>query len=260
MPVIGPQISGHIGSLSGSSVALVVGLAGAVWSGLGVTLAIGNALDHWTATVGLAGAGAIALSIPQVLGIAAGAGSDLAVFLASFWLLTAARVSIRQVLPGAVLASACWLLLQALGGVYVTQVLKGSSQTYGGFAVVVGILTWLLIAAEITLMAAEVNVVLSRTLWPRSLTGDLLPADEPTVSDSAEAAQRDRREHINVTFEHPHMPSDDETPDELSTQEASPNRSGWRSGCVLRWTVVRDEAQHPGPPLAAFKEARGGPR
>ncbi len=239
MPVLGPQISGDVGSLTGSSVALAVGLAGAVWSGLGVTLAIGTALDHlWavpqpdrhgfvqsrlrgllvlgslgvitvaaTATVGLASAGAITPAIPELLGTAAAAGIDLAVFLASFRLLTAAAVTSRQVLPGAVLAAACWLLLQAIGGVYVTQVLKGSSQTYGGFAAVVGILTWLLIAAEITLMAAEVNVVLTRKLWPRSLTGDLLPADERTLRDSAEAGRRDPREHINVTFEPAHRRS-----------------------------------------------------
>jgi YihY family inner membrane protein len=257
MPVLGPQISGHVGSLTGSSVALVVGLAGAVWSGLGVTLAMGNALDHvWavpqpdrhgfvkarlrgllflaslgtitvaaTAIVGLATAGAITPAIPKVLGITAAAGIDLAVFLASFRLLTAAPVTIRQVLPGAALATACWLLLQAIGGVYVTQVLKGSSQTYGGFAAVVGMLAWLLIAAEITLMAAEVNVVLARKLWPRSLAGDLRPADERTMRDAGEAGQRDRREHINVTFEPPRAPSDDETLDKHSTQESTPHRS-----------------------------------
>jgi membrane protein len=258
MPVIGPQISGHVGSLTGSTVALVVGLAGAVWTGLGVTLAIGNALDHlWavpqpdrhgfvksrlrgllvlaslgvitvaaTATVGLATAGAITPAIPKVLGIMAAAGIDLAVFLAAFRLLTAASVTIRQVLPGAVLATAFWLLLQALGGVFVTQVLKGSSQTYGGFAAVVGMLAWLLIAAEITLMAAEVNVVLARKLWPRSLAGDLRPADRQTMRDAGEAAQRDRREHITVTFERPHAPSDDDTLDTHSSQEPTPDRSG----------------------------------
>ena len=42
MPVIGPQISGDIGSLSGSGVALAVGVVGALWTGLGVTLAIGT--------------------------------------------------------------------------------------------------------------------------------------------------------------------------------------------------------------------------
>jgi hypothetical protein len=86
-------------------------------------------------------------------------------------------------------------------------------------------LAWLLIAAEITLMAAEVNVVLARKLWPRSLAGDLRPADERTMRDAGEAARRDRREHINVTFEPPRAPSDDQTLDKHSTQESTPNRS-----------------------------------
>ena len=255
MPVIGPQISGHIGSLTGSTLALAVGVAAAVWTGLGVTLAIGNALDQlWavpgpdrhgyaksrmrgllvlaslgsltvaaTAAVGLAAAGAITPAIPTVLGITAAFGIDLAVFLASFRLLTAAPVTVRQVLPGAALAAVCWLLLQALGGVYVTQVLKGSSQTYGGFAAVVGMLAWLLIAAEITLMAAEVNVVLARDLWPRSLAGDLRPADERTMRASGEAAQRDPREHITVSFDRPHSESDHNNPDKRPLQDAMPN-------------------------------------
>jgi len=56
----------------------------------------------------------------------------LVLFAAYFRLLTAAQVSTRQVLPGALLASGYWLGLQALGGVDVTQALAGSSQTYGG--------------------------------------------------------------------------------------------------------------------------------
>ena len=46
MPVIGPQISGDIGTLTGNGVALAAGLIGALWTGLGVTLAIGSALDR----------------------------------------------------------------------------------------------------------------------------------------------------------------------------------------------------------------------
>jgi uncharacterized BrkB/YihY/UPF0761 family membrane protein len=79
-------------------------------------------------------------------------------------------------------------------------VLTGSSQTYGGFAAVVGLLAWLLIAAQITLTAAELNVVLARRLWPRSLAGELGAADKRTMRDSAAAEQRDGREQISVTF------------------------------------------------------------
>jgi membrane protein len=237
MPVIGPQVSGHIGSLAGSGVALGLGLAGALWTGLGATLALGGALDHiWavpsrdrrgfvgsrlrglvvlasvgvvtvatSASVGIAATDGAESGGARVLSFAVGGCVDVAVFLLSFRLLTAAALTIRQVLPGAALAAACWLVLQAAGGLYVTDVLKGSSQTYGGFAAVMGLLTWLLIAAQITLAAAEVNVVLARSLWPRSLAGELRPADEMTLRSSAQAEQRDRREHITVTFEAPHV-------------------------------------------------------
>jgi hypothetical protein len=43
MPVIGPQISGSVGSLSGSGVALAVGIVASLWTGLGATLAVGDA-------------------------------------------------------------------------------------------------------------------------------------------------------------------------------------------------------------------------
>ena len=233
MPVIGPQISGDIGTLTGSGPALAVGLVGALWTGLGVTLTIGTALDRtWdvpprkragfvnsrlrgllvlasvgvvnvlaTVAVGLASAGGIGTVVTQVLGFLASAVIDLVLFAASFRVLTAAQVTTRQVLPGALLAAGCWLGLQALGGVLVTKVLAGSSQTYGGFAAVIGLLSWLLIASELVLIAAELNVVLARRLWPRSLTGELLEADKHALRDSAHAAQLDSRQRITVSFQ-----------------------------------------------------------
>jgi membrane protein len=246
MPVIGPQISGHVGSLTGSGVALAVGVLGALWTGLGVTSAMGNALDRvWavprversgflksrvrgllvlasvgsinvvaTAAAGLAAAGNIGTPGATVLSLAASAAIDLVLFVASFRLLTTARVTTRQVLPGALLATGCWLALQVLGGVFVTNVLKGSSQTYGGFAAVVGLLSWLLIAAELTLIAAELNVVLARKLWPRSLTGELGPADKQTLRDSARSAQLDVHQQIEVTFGPPAAQAADDIDDE----------------------------------------------
>ena len=232
MPVIGPQIKGDIGSLTGSGIALAVGVVGALWTGLGVTLAISDALDRiWgvpranragflssrlrgllvlasigtinvlaTVAVGLAAAGGVGTTVTQVLSLLGSAAVDLVLFAASFRLLTTAQVTTRQVLPGALLATGCWLALQALGGVYVTKVLAGSSQTYGGFAVVVGLLSWLLLASELILIAAELNVVLANRLWPRSLTGELLDADKQALRNSAHAAQLDPRQHIEVSF------------------------------------------------------------
>ena len=112
--------------------------------GLLVLASIGAVTIAASAAVGLATAGAITPVVPTVASLTAAAGVNLVVFLASSRVLTAAPVTTRQVLPGAALA-VCWLLLKALGGIYVIKVLEGSSQTYGGFAAVVGLLTWLLI-------------------------------------------------------------------------------------------------------------------
>jgi membrane protein len=233
IPVIGAQLSRDVTSLKGNGVALAIGIVGAIWAGLGVTLAIGRALDElWavrrvdrpdfvhsrlrglailvvigtanvltTVIVTLARNGTIQ---PPAAGIATFAGSaaiDFVVFVTAFRVLTAARVTTRQVLPGAVLATISWLGLQTLGGLYVEHVVAQSNETYGVFAAVIGLLSWLWLAAQLSLVAGEVNVVLAERLWPRSVFGGLAPADERAMRTAAEAEQRDRRQHIVVSFD-----------------------------------------------------------
>ena len=45
IPVIGAQLGDEVQPLTGSGVALAIGLVGALWAGLGVTLALGRAFD-----------------------------------------------------------------------------------------------------------------------------------------------------------------------------------------------------------------------
>jgi len=66
---------------------------------------------------------------------------------------------------------------------------------------VIGLLSWLWLAAQLTLVAAEVNVVLDQRLWPRSLFGGRVAADERAMRRAAEAEQRDRRQEIVVSFD-----------------------------------------------------------
>src|SRR3954468_8814517 len=48
IPVIGAQLRGQLQPLTGSGIALAVGIAGALWAGLGVTVALGRAFaDIW---------------------------------------------------------------------------------------------------------------------------------------------------------------------------------------------------------------------
>ena len=79
---------------------------------------------------------------------------------------------------GATVGAVVWTLLQAFGGYYVGHELGGASDTYGTFAVVIGLLAWIFIGAQATLLAAEINVVKVRRLWPRALQPPLTEADE----------------------------------------------------------------------------------
>jgi membrane protein len=232
IPVIGDQLSRDVTSLKGSGTALAIGIVVAIWAGLGVTLAIGNALDEvWavprvdrpdfvssrvrglavlavvgtanvasTAVVTLARNGTIQPPLAGIASFGASAAVDFLVYLVAFRVLTTAAVTTRHVLPGVVVGTISWLGLQTLGGLYVEHVLANSSETYGVFAVVIGLLSWLWLAAQLTLVAAEVNVVLDQRLWPRSLFGGLVAADERAMRRAAEAERRDRREEIVVSF------------------------------------------------------------
>jgi membrane protein len=68
------------------------------------------------------------------------------------------------------------------------------------FAAVIGLLSWLWLGGRLLLVAAELNVVLAERLWPRSLGGPLTDADRRAMRRSAQAALRDPRERIAVSF------------------------------------------------------------
>jgi membrane protein len=233
IPVIGAELRDDVRPLTGSGVALVIGLAGALWAGLGVTVALDRAFSEiWdvprmeqpsglkarargllalvvfgvtlvTATVaaGAATGGGIDAAAERALAIAGSLAVNAMVFLTVFALLTPERPAVRALLPGVALAAAGLLLLQSLGGWYVDRTVTEADATYGVFALVIGLLSWFFLAAHLVLVAAEINVVRTRRLWPRSLTGALTPADERAFRRSAEATRRDPRQRVDVSFE-----------------------------------------------------------
>jgi uncharacterized BrkB/YihY/UPF0761 family membrane protein len=209
MPVIGPFVRGDVGSIEGSGLALVAGIATALWAGLGVTVALGQAFDeiwitprgeqpgflsrraHGAALLLLAGTGIVAGSVLGGAAVGGHAGAtaetvaallvsiavDAAALLAAFVLLTAAGPPLRALLPGIAVGTAGLLVLQALGGWYVNAAIARATDTYGLFATVIGMLSWLSLAAQLLLVAAEVNAVRFLGLSPRSLAGEATPAD-----------------------------------------------------------------------------------
>ena len=66
----------------------------------------------------------------------------------------------------------------------------------------IGLLTFLFIAAQITLYGLELSVVLERRLWPRSLFGPpTTEADQEVLSLAVQAEQRVEGQQIDVDFE-----------------------------------------------------------
>jgi uncharacterized BrkB/YihY/UPF0761 family membrane protein len=92
-------------------------------------------------------------------------------------------------------------LLQAAGGYLVGHNLKHAQQVYGFFAIVLGLMAWLYLGAEVTLYGAEVNVVRARRLWPRSiLQPPLTQADQRALVDLAKQEERRPEQAIHVQF------------------------------------------------------------
>jgi uncharacterized BrkB/YihY/UPF0761 family membrane protein len=119
-----------------------------------------------------------------------------------FKVLTEAKVSWGDIWPGAATASVFWVTLQAVGGFYVTHQLKHATQVYGTFALVIGLLSFIYLGAQLTLLSAEINVVRVRHLWPRSLKEPpLIEPDRRALTGQAEMEEQVEQEDVSVRFD-----------------------------------------------------------
>jgi YihY family inner membrane protein len=229
-PVIGKQIQFH--SLSGSVTSLVIGLVTSLLGGLGVTGAAQNAFNRvWAVPFknrpdflksrlrGLALIGSLGVlfvlatvlsgltsglhgPLPKIASVVVSLIVNFGLFLAAFRFLTAADVPTRCLWIGVAFAAVFWEILQVVGGLYINHVVRHASPIGSQFAIVIALLVWLHLGAQMTLYAAEVNVVVARKLWPRSLFGPPdSPADEQTLTALAKVEERDETEQVDVHFQ-----------------------------------------------------------
>ena len=134
-----------------------------------------------------------------VVGILVSLLLNFALFLLAFRILPAADVSWSDVRTGAIIGAGAWTILQAVGGYYVGHQLNGASSTYGTFAIVIGLLAWMYLGAQITLYAAEINVVKVHRLWPRGMVQPpLTEADRRELERLAKVEER-RQEEVVLT-------------------------------------------------------------
>jgi uncharacterized BrkB/YihY/UPF0761 family membrane protein len=103
---------------------------------------------------------------------------------------------------GVLIAASAWTALQSVGGLYVTHTLRNSTELYGFFGIVIALLVWIYLGAEITLYAAEINAVRSKRLWPRRIVQPpLSAADERAMRGYAGREERRPEEHVEVRFD-----------------------------------------------------------
>ena len=261
-PVIGTEIKSNIGAIEGSFATVVVGLVLALWAGLGGVRAAQVAMDTvWDVprkrrrgtpvsiaiaiamlavmtafVVGSAVLAAASTAAPgaggRALGLTGSAVLNVAFFAVAYRVLTTARPTWRQVLPGAALAGLGWTALLSIGGWLVAERVASSSDVYGTFALVIGLLAWIYLGAQLMLLGAEVNVVRCHRLWPRSLQPPLTEADERALRRSAGQEERVDGEKVDVRFEgemgqddaseHEHADRDEEGTWRASTPSAPP--------------------------------------
>jgi YihY family inner membrane protein len=231
-PVVGTQISKNVHSLTGSGVALGIGIAATLWAGLGVLKVMQTAMNTvWNvpyryrpnflmstlrAVVMLVVLGIITMASAAAGSVGAGSGTwwlaasgifvslvlNFLLFMLAFHILTTEDLSWADVRPGAIIGAVAWTVLQALGGYYVSHQLQGASDTYGTFAMVIGLLTWIYLGAQVTLFAAEINVVKKRRLWPRGIVQPpLTEADERALKGYAKQEERRPEESVDVRIE-----------------------------------------------------------
>ncbi len=231
-PLVGHQLAGNIHALKRSTVTgLVTGLLVLLWgvsrlaqaglftmeqvwnlpgparpgyfprlaraAGFLAILAFGSVASTALASLGTYGHHSPLIT---VLAEALAALANAGLYLASFRVLTPKGVPTRDLPVGAVIGGVAWTVLQALGAYLVHHFLRSNS-VYGVFATVLGLVAWIYLGVQLTVYAAEINVVLARRLWPRAIVQPpLTEADRASMALQALSNQRREEQQVEVTF------------------------------------------------------------
>jgi YihY family inner membrane protein len=229
-PVVGSQLGSNIHVLKRDSLfGLVIGLVGLIYGSTGLagagiyvmeqvwniegalrpnyikrigrsmaflaTLAVGLIITTFLSSFGTFKKHDLWLSLASELlaGIA-----NIVLYVTAFRALTPKQIRTTSLIPGAIFSGLLWTVLQALGGYVVGHYLKNDNATYGTFGTVLGLMAWLYFGSEIIVYGAELNVVLRRKLWPRSIVQPpLTKADQESIA--LQATQNRRRPEQEVT-------------------------------------------------------------
>lgn len=238
IPVIRDEV-GDPGSLGGGAATVAIGVAAALYGGLGVGLAIQNAVNiAWgiprnerpnpfkarlrslllivTAGLFVVGTTVLNIVVGDVFGgsrllewvsrlgytLLAGVG-----FTMAFRLAAAHRPPFRTVLPGALTMAVVWQFLQQFGSTLTGLVSERSSISNQVFTAVLGLIAFLFITSSIVVLCVEADVVRVRKLYPRALLTpftdfvELTEGDERAYTHIAQAQRHKGFERVSVEFD-----------------------------------------------------------
>jgi uncharacterized BrkB/YihY/UPF0761 family membrane protein len=235
-----PTVEHSLATLPTSTVPLVLGLLGLLYSGTGVVFSVYQTLNHvaavphrrrapffsryvrvfvMLAALLLAGLAVGALTVvatalpgqPGVQRAAAVLGSALVIFAL---LLLAARLLLvrpapfRALWPGALLGAVVVTVVLTIGAPLLARLVANAGPVYGSFATVAGMFALLYLVGQGLVYSAEVAAVRYARLWPRAL--DLT---RPTAADARALAllarEQERIPAARVTF---HLAPPDSAP------------------------------------------------
>ncbi len=241
-PIVGAQLRANVHASTGSGVGLAVGVLVALYGSLGAAQATQNVFNRaWAVPRNrrpnplgsrlralllllVLGAGVLLTTALSTLGTSSGAlGTtisgglrallfvlaflvNIAVVMLAFRVLTAPEVTTRSLRLGAVLAGVSLQILQVLGAYFLAHYLKGASESYGAFGLVLGMLAWVYLLALVTVLSVEIAVVAERELWPRALLTpfsddvDLTAADRRAYAGYAQSERHKGFETVDVGF------------------------------------------------------------
>lgn len=207
-PVVGHDLQQDIHGISKTGIALIVGLALTLFGARGVADVLRSSLDHiWQVPRGKRSGfpGSILRSLGIV--VVGGIGLLIAPLVADYTLVfghsflfrilsiiitlimlflvlvfvvkmsLSIRMPFRQLWVGAAIAAISLEVLQILGGYIVARELKNLNDLYGTFAIVLGLLYWIYLQAQVLFYVFEFDSVRVLKLWPRSIRHPLTPAD-----------------------------------------------------------------------------------
>ncbi|AIQ68287.1 YihY/virulence factor BrkB family protein [Paenibacillus graminis] len=83
------------------------------------------------------------------------------VFTLLYWIAPSRRLTLKEVMPGAMFATLGWIITSILFSVYVNQ-FSNFTETYGSLGGVMVLLIWLYISSIIILAGGEINAILMK--------------------------------------------------------------------------------------------------